>query len=42
MPNMRAVGYRQVWDYLEGRYDERWGKKALPRRDSWPSASSRG
>ena len=22
MPSMRAVGYRQVWEYLEGRYDE--------------------
>ena len=21
MPSMRAVGYRQVWEYLEGRYD---------------------
>jgi tRNA dimethylallyltransferase len=23
MPSMRAVGYRQVWDYLEGRYDRK-------------------
>jgi tRNA dimethylallyltransferase len=22
MPSMRAVGYRQVWEYLEGRYDK--------------------
>jgi tRNA dimethylallyltransferase len=22
MPSMRAVGYRQVWEYLEGRFDE--------------------
>jgi len=22
MPSMRAVGYRQVWEYLEGRYDQ--------------------
>jgi tRNA dimethylallyltransferase len=22
MPSMRAVGYRQVWDYLEGRFDK--------------------
>jgi tRNA dimethylallyltransferase len=22
MPSMRAVGYRQVWEYLEGRLDE--------------------
>lgn len=21
MPSMRAVGYRQVWKYLDGRYD---------------------
>ena len=21
LPSMRAVGYRQVWDYLEGKYD---------------------
>lgn len=23
LPAMRAVGYRQVWEFLEGRYDER-------------------
>ena len=28
MPSMRAVGYRQVWEYLEGRYD----KEALKER----------
>jgi tRNA dimethylallyltransferase len=22
LPSMRAVGYRQVWEYLEGRYDK--------------------
>jgi tRNA dimethylallyltransferase len=22
MPSMRAVGYRQVWEYLEGEYDK--------------------
>ena len=22
MPSMRAVGYRQVWEYLDGRYDK--------------------
>jgi tRNA dimethylallyltransferase len=21
MPSIRAVGYRQVWEYLDGRYD---------------------
>ena len=43
MPSMRAVGYRQVWEYLEGRYDrEALREKALPPRDSWPSASSPG
>jgi len=23
MPSMRAVGYRQVWEYLEGHYDQK-------------------
>lgn len=23
MPSMRAVGYRQVWEFLEGRYDQK-------------------
>ena len=22
MPSMRSVGYRQVWEYLDGEYDE--------------------
>ena len=22
MPSMRCVGYRQVWEFLEGKYDE--------------------
>jgi len=30
MSSMRAVGYRQVWEYLEGRYDkEALREKAL-------------
>ena len=28
MPSMRAVGYRQVWDFLEGRTDERRMREA--------------
>jgi len=32
-PSMRAVGYRQVWDYLEGQYGEgRYGRERMRAR----------
>ena len=44
MPSMRCVGYRQAWQFLDGR--DRRGRPARraasPRRASSPSASSRG
>ena len=44
MPSMRAVGYRQVWEFLEGETDEATMRepRGRPRRASSPSASSPG
>jgi len=43
LPSIRAVGYRQAWDYLDGRltHDE-MVERAVSPHGSWPSVSSPG